>query len=191
MRDGGTKRDRMFINFLQIIEEEEEKHKFLKIYDNYRFRMLYISKQILKDQGLAEDAVQESFLYLALNIHTIDNDVFSARARNFIYLVARHKAIDILRKSKKDISLAQDELEFLAGGYKHVEDMVLNKEGYDQILTCIMELPFIYRECLELNLVYELSGKRIASLMGISYETIKKRISRGKALLRRCLNDRK
>lgn len=191
MRNEEEKRDRMLMIFLQIIEGEDERLKFLKIYDHYRFRMLYISKQILKDQGLAEDAVQESFLYLALNIHTIDNDVFSARTRNFIYLVTRHKAVDILRKSKKDISISQDELEFLAGGYKHVEDMVLIKEGYEQILTCIMELPFIYRECLELNLVYELSGKRIASLMGISYETIKKRISRGKVLLRRCLDDRK
>lgn len=181
----------MLVFFLQIIEEEDEKLKFLNIYDNYRFRMLYISKQILKDQGLAEDAVQESFLYLALNIHTIDNDAFSAKTRNFIYLVTRHKAIDILRKSKKDISLAQDELEFLAGGYKHVEEMVLNKEGYEEILACIMKLPFIYRECLELNIVYELSGKKIASLMGISYETIKKRITRGKVLLRRCLNDSK
>lgn len=191
MRNEEEKRDRMLMIFLQIIEGEDERLKFLKIYDHYRFRMLYISKQILKDQGLAEDAVQESFLYLALNIHTIDNDVFSARTRNFIYLVTRHKAVDILRKSKRDISISQDELEYLAGGYKHVEDMVLIKEGYEQILTCIMELPFIYRECLELNLVYELSGKRIASLMGISYETIKKRISRGKVLLRRCLDDRK
>nr|WP_288867781.1 hypothetical protein [uncultured Blautia sp.] len=43
--------------------------------------MLYISKQILNDQGIAEDAVQESFLYLAINIHTIDTDILSPRTR--------------------------------------------------------------------------------------------------------------
>lgn len=174
----------MLVFFLQIIEKEVEQQKFLNIYENYRFRMLYISKQILKDQGLAEDAVQEAFLYLALNIHIIDDDILCARTRNFIYLITRHKAIDILRKSRKDISITNTELEGMAGDYSHVEELILEKEAYAQILTCIMELPSIYKECLELNIVYEMSGKRIAALMGLKYDTVKKRILRGKALLR-------
>ena len=100
MRMKGLKRDKMILLFVQIIEEEGERLKFLKIYENYRYRMLFISKQILNDQGLAEDAVQESFLYLAVNIHTIDTDILSPRTRNFIYLVTRHKSIDLLRKAK-------------------------------------------------------------------------------------------
>lgn len=176
--------------FTQIIEEEGERLKFLKLYENYRFRMLYISKQILHDQGLAEDAVQDSFLYLAIHIHTIDNDILSPRTRNFVYLVTKHKAIDILRK-KKDIKYAEEDLEYLIGGYKHVEDLILDKEAYAHIISSIMELPAIYRECLELNIVYELSAKKIASLMGIPYETIKKRVTRGKVLLREKINDRR
>lgn len=185
---GDWKRDRMLLFFTEIIEEEGERLKFLKIYENYSFRMLYISKQILKDQGLAEDAVQESFLYLALNIHSIDDEIFSAKTRNFIYLVTRHKSVDILRKARKDICLTEDELGYLAGGYQHVEDIITERDTYAQIIKSIMELPSIYRDCLELNIVYELSGRKIASLMGIPYETIKKRILRGKALLRQKLN---
>lgn len=186
---GDMKRDKMLLFFL-LIEEEGEKLKFKRIYENYRFRMLYISKQILSDQGLAEDAVQESFLYLALNIHNIESDIFSAKARNYIYLVTKHKAIDVLRKTKKVMNISEEELEYLVGGYGHVENLILEREGYAQILTCIMNLPNIYRECLELNIVYELSAKNVASLMGLPHETIKKRISRGKALLREMLNDR-
>lgn len=172
------------VEFLILIEEEGEQLKFLKIYDNYKYRMLYISKQIIKDQSLAEDAVQEAFIYIALNIHSISSDILSARARNFIYLVTKHKAIDILRKFKRNVSITEEALEHLTGGYDHVEALVLERDSYAQILTCIMELPAIYRECLEFNIVYELTGKRIATLTGVPYETIKKRILRGKALLR-------
>lgn len=81
MRMKGSKRDKRMLLFIQIIEEEGKRLKFLKIYENYRYRMLYISKQILNVQGIAEDAVQESFLYLAINIHTIDTDILSPRTR--------------------------------------------------------------------------------------------------------------
>lgn len=184
MRMKGLKRDKMILLFVQIIEEEGERLKFLKIYENYRYRMLYISKHILNDQGLAEDAVQESFLYLAVNIHTIDTDILSPRTRNFIYLVTRHKSIDLLRKAKRDISISEEKLEYLTGSYKHVEEIILERDVYAHVLRSILDLPLIYRECLELNIVYELSAKKIALLMGISYETVKKRILRGKALLR-------
>lgn len=43
--------------FLSMIESEEEKNKFVQIYEMYRHFMWYIANEILWDTYLAEDAV--------------------------------------------------------------------------------------------------------------------------------------
>lgn len=57
---------------LQIIEEEGEKKRFQALYDTYVYKLQYFVEYIIKDKQLAEDAVQESFMYLAINFHEID-----------------------------------------------------------------------------------------------------------------------
>lgn len=179
----------MLIIFLSLIEEEGERIKFLNLYEGYRFRILHIARNILNDQGLAEDAVQNTFLYIAQNIHLID-DVNSPKTRNYIYIVTTHKAIDILRKFKKETCTSAEELEYFIGGYEHIEKIIIENQEYAQILKAISELPFKYKECLELHLVYDLSAKKISALTGLPLETTKKRIQRGKAILKSKIYDK-
>lgn len=180
----------MLTYFLLIIEEEGERRKFRAIYDSYRYRMLYIAKGILKDQGLAEDAVQESFLYLALNISSVNDEVESPKTRNYVYLITKHKAIDIVRKRKREIYMSEAELNQIGTGYEHIEKVVIENQEYREILMAIYALPEKYRESLELHLVYGLTIKKTASLLNEKIETIKKRIQRGKETLRKNLNGR-
>lgn len=172
----------MLIYFLQLIEEEGEQRKFQELYDAYRYQMLYIAKRILRDHSLAEDAVQNAFLYFVVHIKSV-REVNSGETRNYVYLVTKHRAIDIARKRKKEIYLSDEELERIGDGYSHVEDIVFANETSKKISVAITALPKIYRESLELHIVQDLSAKQIASILGVSYETVKKRLQRGKEML--------
>lgn len=171
--------------FLLLVEEEGDKQKFAELYERYQYRMLYIAKDILKEQALAEDAVQDAFLYLAMHIKSIDENVLSPKTRNYVYLVTKHKAIDILRK-REQAYIYGPELDCLCG-YEHVEKIIEEHQAYEKVLKAILDLPKNYQECLELHIVYEMPAKKIAALTGINYETVKKRIQRGKEILRQIL----
>lgn len=47
--------------YLALIEGEEEKRKFGRLYHNYMQTMYYIAYQILKNKYAAEDAVHQAF----------------------------------------------------------------------------------------------------------------------------------
>lgn len=172
----------MLSYYLLLLDEEGERTKFSELYKIYKYNMLYIANDILRDYGLAEDAVQNAFLYFVVHINTI-KDVHSMATKNYIYLVTKHRAIDIARKRKKEIYLTTAELDSIGGGYSHVESLIIKEETNQEIYALILNLPEIYRKCLELNIVYDLSAKRIASILELKYETVKKRIQRGKELL--------
>lgn len=44
--------------YLALIDTEEEKRKFVSLYENYRQTMYYAAYQILKNTHAAEDAVR-------------------------------------------------------------------------------------------------------------------------------------
>ena len=50
--------------YLMSLDTEEERIKFVKIYDIYRNRMHYTANMILKDELNAEDMVHDTFLTL-------------------------------------------------------------------------------------------------------------------------------
>ena len=57
--------------FLTLLDSEEEKSKFEKVYEKYRKLMHYVAKGILADDQLAEDAVQEAFFRSAKNFYKV------------------------------------------------------------------------------------------------------------------------
>ena len=54
----------MLLFLLAMLETTEEKQKFAELYEANRDRMFSVAKGILRDNHLAEDAVQQAFLRL-------------------------------------------------------------------------------------------------------------------------------
>lgn len=52
------------LNYLTMIDSEEDKSKFEKLYLTYRQTMFYVANRIIKDEYIAEDIVHQSFLRL-------------------------------------------------------------------------------------------------------------------------------
>lgn len=83
--------------YLNLIETEEDKRKFERIYHSYKQTMFYATNRILKNQDSAEDAVHNAFLRVINHLEKInENDCHKTRA--FLVVILKNIAIDIYRK---------------------------------------------------------------------------------------------
>ena len=57
--------------FLLLIENENDRLKAERLYEQYRYLMYSEANKILKDKHLAEDAVQQSFMKIIVPEHEI------------------------------------------------------------------------------------------------------------------------
>ena len=111
--------------FLALIEGEENKNKFIELYEKYKNIVFAISIKIIKDYHLAEDATQITFTKIAKNIEKIVslNDLsqksyISTIAKKGVYVIYNTNDENILYKEKikkeikliKDSNISKDEL---------------------------------------------------------------------------------
>jgi RNA polymerase sigma-70 factor, ECF subfamily len=147
---------------------------------------------ILGNQDHAQDAMQDVMLSAYQNIAA-----FQSRSKFSTWLVsiARNKAIEYLRKRKKEISLDEapfgEDEDFRP---REVRDWVDNPEqAYSRreirqlIERGIMGLPAKYRTVVMLRDVELLSIEEIARQLGLSVPAVKVRLFRGRLMLREWL----
>ena len=175
----------MIFLFLVMIEGEGDKKKFILLFECYQYRMLYIANSILHDLALSEDAVQESFLYLAKNIKKVPDDIHSKEAMNYIFIIAKHISIDIVRKNQRHRSVNISELtEKDFAIFPNPEDIYISNAGVKRILYEIQLMPVVYRECLELNILRGYPPRDIARLMHRDGAWVRQKLHWGKKRLR-------
>ena len=57
--------------YLQMIESEEDKSKFIEIYNQYKYLMFSVANRILKNEYDAEDAVHQAFVSIIDNLNKV------------------------------------------------------------------------------------------------------------------------
>jgi len=161
-----------------VMENECDRNKFLKIYEEYRSLMFYVAEDILKDHALAEDAVSESFIKIMHNLHKIDQ-IPCHKTKAFIVIIVKNTALNVYNKMRSEKSL-ETELEKTTDNIPQVSDEIINKESYKNIIDIINSLPDALRNVAVLSLLHGLKNKEIAEIMGISYDTTRKRTLRSR-----------
>lgn len=163
----------------------EKKDFFYNLYEKYKYLMFSMAMDILNDKFAAEDAVQEAFIKILKNANKIDN-INSNRTKRLVITITKNAAIDIYRKQKKrwNTETEMDKItEFEKNDIYEIED---NEKFLE-----IEELPDIYKEVLILKYSSEFSNTEIAEILEISEMNVRKRISRGRKLLKQRLDERR
>mgnify|MGYP000415030965 CR=1 FL=1 len=172
--------------YLRLLDTEEEQARFKQIYEQYRNLMFYVANGILKDKWLSEDAVHEAFIRIAKNFSKI-GEISCHRTKNFVFVIVRNVALTILEKEGKNTHEEyNDELHFDAIDAAPDSDSgisVLKAFEYEDLLSAITKLPDIYRDTLYLRYFNDFNMAEIASALGISRETAKKRSQRAVKML--------
>lgn len=168
----------MLLFYLSLIDTEEEKSKFEKLYYDYRALMKYIAFDILKDEQLAEDAVHNAFIKLINYLDKIDeNDCH--KTKGFIVIVIKSVAKDMYRKRRRELEISINE----NITYRVSDDFSLATFDVEEIVSKIESLPEIYRDVLILKYLQELDNKEIADILNIKATTVRKRLERAKFML--------
>lgn len=166
--------------YLMITEAEEDKDNFVVLYKKYRTLVQTVCYNILKDKHLAEDATHDAFIKLAKNMDKI-KDVESRESKRYLITIAKNSAIDLYRKcySRRLHEINFDEMDNLGRAAVY-----MNTDEDSSLVEILKHLPALYRDVLLLKYSNCYSNKDIANVLGISEDTVRQRISRGKKLVR-------
>lgn len=171
--------DDLLLIYLNLIDTDEEKSKFEKLYYKYRNLMFFVAKEILGDDSLAEDAVQEAFLRAAKNFSKIGK-IDCHQTKNFLVIIVKNIALTMIGKilPETDDSILE---------YFPVSDNGFSDFNYREMVKKICEMPEMYRDIMYLQCVCEYSFDDISGYLGISVNAAKKRAQRGRTILRMLL----
>ena len=102
----------MLLFYLSLIETEEDKAKFERLYNQYRNLMKSIALDKLGDDWFAEDAVNDAFVKLARHVKTIDEDNCH-KTKGLFVIVIKNICKDKIRKerSRQEKLISIDEVE--------------------------------------------------------------------------------
>ena len=168
-----------------MIDTDEDRGKFVLLYEEYRYFMMTVAFGILKDNYLAEDALHEAFIKIAKNMDKIGS-VRDLSTKRYLVSIVKSTAIDIYRKRKK-----QQEKEIVFEPCILENESVVNIENEENIvLEAIYNLPEQYREIFILRYSSGMEFSQIAEITNTTENTVRKRISRGKILLEKMIKDR-
>lgn len=176
----------MLMSFLAVIESDDDRRLFEKLYSSYKDKLYYIAFGMLSDEKLSEDAVHDTYMKV---IDHIDKfyDISEKHTQNLIILILKNTVRDMLKKKKAE-PVPFDEEE-----YQAKYNLVFN-ENYSfevsEIKKCLNSLDEKYRTVLELKYWHGMKEKEIADILGISAKAANTRIFRARQMLMKILMNR-
>jgi len=171
---------------------DKDKSSFKIIFNAYKLKVYRTAYLILKDKQNAEDAVQETFLQVHLQIHKLTN---SKAFDVWLYRITVNTCYALIRKLKKfDIIPMDDQIEgrisYDEADFQIPDDIIIKQEFQNLIMECIYSLPVKCRIALTLFYFNNLSIKEIAKIEMCTENTIKSRLFYGKKILKeRLINE--
>lgn len=140
--------------------------------------------EILKDDGLAEDAVHDAFIKLTRHLDGVE-EVESHKTQSFLIIIVKCVSLDMRDKLKRrPVKSIEDTETILA-----TADAVFERIEVEELLLKIKSLPDIHRDILELKLYYDLRDKQLADILGISPAAARKRLERARNALLKIITE--
>lgn len=171
------------IFYLALIEDQAGRKKFEQLYEKYHNLMYHRAYEILNDEQIAEDAVSEALIKLAINIDKV-GEAESASAKAFTMQILEHTAIDLYRKRRKEMERYRD--------LEEIKEILTVPEPENwsgsALAKAILELPFENRQVILLKYAQGYDNAEIAALLDFTVAKVEKLLSRGKRKLQQNLS---
>lgn len=156
------------------------------LYDRHGKVAYSIALRVVRDPGLAEDAVQEAFLAVWKQAATYDAKL--AKPSTWILTIVHRRAVDHVRRNVRHGEIAQRVATFEAPGIvEGVDETAGIRESRRSVQQALATLPAAERRVLELAYWAGLSQSEIATELGIPAGTVKSRTFTALARLRAAL----
>ena len=156
--------------YLSLIESEEDKTLFARIYEEYRQKMHKYAMQFLKDEGNAEDIVQEVFLFIVkTGVGKIRNIEQEGNLWAYLSAAVRNQSYTFLR-NQDSIQVIDSDLSEFIGSVHNDENN--NGTDYNYLVETIRGLNPTYADVLYYTFVQEMPSDKIAKLLNLNPATV-------------------
>lgn len=162
---------------------------FEEIVERHRINMIYFVYTYTKDLAIAEDIVQDSFVYLLMNKKQYN---FTYKLKNYLFMIAKSRAINHIKKVKKEISINDnfdEQFNCEVSNSINLTENIIQKEKLKEINKVIQKLKPEYKSVLYL---YEFEGLNtfdISQILNKSVIQVRSLIYNSKKTLRKLLKE--
>ena len=157
---------------------------FTELYDRFGRVAYGVARRILRDDKLAEDAVQEGFLAAWRNADRFMPE--RGNASTWLLTLVHRRAIDLVRREDRRRAEPLPEAEPPSAAGSTEDDAWLRFER-ERVQAALRRLPDQQREALELAYYGGFTQSELAERLGQPLGTIKSRMFAGLAQLRELL----
>ena len=171
------------------LSQEQDMQVFKSLYTAARVRLFSVCLRILKNQQLAEDALQDSFLKVWQKADQFDPS--KANAMTWLSRIVRNQAIDTLRKQDKlvDHNIDPDEVPEMIDTSPGQVSQLEVIEANAKLQNCLATLKEEQAHCLMASYFHGQTAQQIANKMQRPVSTVKSWMARSMPLLRKCLEN--
>ncbi|HEY1966273.1 MAG TPA: RNA polymerase sigma factor [Acidobacteriaceae bacterium] len=166
---------------LRCAEAERRDERFEEMVGRQSKFMFQVAFSLLRNRQDAEDAVQEAFLKLYRGEAWLRMD----NEKGFLARTVWRVALDYLPRAERTLDVAEMELAASDGAGVSPEQSAVDKDERAVLRRLIDGLPEELRQPLVLSSVEEMTSREVAEAMGIPEGTVRTRVMRARAELKR------
>ncbi len=173
-----------------IIErcKKEEARAQNELFKRYAPKLLGVCCRYIKDRDEAEDALQETFIKIFLNIHQFKGE---GSFEGWMKRIAANTALSQLKEKNKHQFDSLNQVSLTKVEEDEKEQQLMVEADAQRLLKCIQDLPLGYRTILNMYLMEEFSHKEIAEKLGIEESTSRSQYTRARKALIDLVNTKK
>jgi RNA polymerase sigma factor (sigma-70 family) len=172
---------------LVLLAARSEQTALGELYDRYGRPAYGLALRVLRDESLAEDAVQEAFLALWRTASRFVPE--RGKASTWILTLVHRRAVDLVRREERRRADALDDAHVPADSVGGADDEAWLRLQRERVQAALRQLPDQQREALELAYYGGFTQSELAERLGQPLGTIKTRMFTGLARLRVLLGD--
>ena len=168
---------------LVLLAARSEESALAELYDRYGRTAYGLALRVLRDQALAEDAVQEAFLAIWRSAGSFLAE--RAKPSTWILTLVHRRAVDLVRRQQRAAAEPLGVVEPVAGEATDEEAAV--REQRRAVQAALRRLTPDQREALELAYYGGYTQSEVAERLGVPLGTVKSRMFAGLRALRELL----
>jgi RNA polymerase sigma-70 factor (ECF subfamily) len=166
-----------------------DERAFRALYDAAAPRIMAIALRLLNDHHQAEDVVQQTMIAAWNSASDYDPD--RAQAVTWLTSIARYRALDLLRKTGRQLSILNRDKETVLSVLGHDEPFrtsdPIPSQTVRRLERCLGEISRDQAGCIQLAFLDGLTFAEIAAQLERSIGTVKSWVRRGLQTLRECV----
>lgn len=161
---------------------KSDRKAFEQVYWAFRKPVFGLALRYLRDNQLAEDAVQDVFLKLWMNRDKLDSE---KSLRGFLFSTLKHHVLNMIKTRKRRILRQFEYASVNERKGETPEDVMFYSEADQIIQEGLQQLPEGKRLIFKLKSFDDYSNKEVAVKLGVSIHTVKSQFYRASRFLRK------